>query len=73
MSYGIRPVDRSCGSYGPGHQVHWIQAKKSAEEGPVIHVSIVVHDDGRIGLEGHELKLTMWNAARFGAHGNIPL
>jgi hypothetical protein len=29
--YGIRPVDRSCGSYGPGHQVHWIQAKKSVE------------------------------------------
>ena len=25
--YGIRPIDRSCGSYGPSHQVHWIQAK----------------------------------------------
>jgi hypothetical protein len=33
--YGIRAIDRTCGSYGPGHQVHWIQAKKSAEEGPV--------------------------------------
>jgi hypothetical protein len=59
--YGIPSVDRSCGSYGPGHQVHWIQAKKSAEEGPVIHVSVVVHDDGRVDLEGHQLKLTMWN------------
>ena len=39
----------------------------------MIHVSIVVHDDGHIGLEGHELKLTMWNAAGRGAHGNIPL
>jgi hypothetical protein len=52
--YGIRAVDRSCGSYGPGHQVHWIQAKKSAENPqPVIHVSVVVHDDGRVDLEGH--------------------
>jgi hypothetical protein len=60
--YGIRPVDRSCGSYGPGHQVHWIQAKKSAEdEQPVIEVSIVVHHDGRVEIEGDELKLTMWN------------
>jgi hypothetical protein len=37
--YGIRPVDRSCGSYGPGHQMHWIQAKKSWEdEQPMIDV-----------------------------------
>ena len=61
MPYGIRPVDRSCGSYGPGHQMHWIQAKKSAEEGPLIHVSVVFNNDGRVDLEGHELKLTMWN------------
>jgi hypothetical protein len=59
--YGIRPIDRFCGSYGPGHQVHWIQAKKSAEQGPMIHVSVVVHDDGCVDLEGPELKLTMWN------------
>ena len=60
--FGIRPVDRSCGSYGPGHQVHWIQAKKSAENPqPVIDVSIVVHPDGRVDFEGDELKLAMWN------------
>jgi hypothetical protein len=60
--YGIRPVDRSCGSYGPGHQVHWIQAKKSVEEGqPVIDVSIVVHHDGRVDIEGDEMKLPLWN------------
>jgi hypothetical protein len=60
--YGIRPVDRSCGSYGPGHQMHWIQAKKSWEdEQPMIDVSIMVHHDGRVDLEGDELKLTMWN------------
>ena len=43
MSYReIRAIDRSCGSYHPGHQVHWIPAKKSVEEEqPVIDVSIV--------------------------------
>jgi hypothetical protein len=56
--YEIRPINRSCGSYGPGHQMHWIQAKKSWEdEQPMIDVSIVVHHDGRIDLEGDELKL----------------
>jgi hypothetical protein len=62
MPYGIRAIDRSCGSYGPGHQVHWIQAKKSAGGGqPVIGVSVVVHLDGRVDIEGHELNVTMWN------------
>jgi hypothetical protein len=60
--YEIRPINRSCGSYGPGHQMHWIQAKKSWEdEQPMIDVSIVVHHDGRVDLEGDELTLTMWN------------
>ena len=27
----------------------------------MIHVSVVVHDDGRVDLEGPELELTMWN------------
>ena len=58
----IRPIDRSCGSYRPGHQVHWIQAKKSMEEQqPVIDVSIVVHDDRRVEIDGEELNLTLWN------------
>ena len=58
----IRPVDRSCKAYRPGHQVHWIQAKKSAEDGqPAIYVSVVVHDDGQIDIEGHDLSLVMWN------------
>ena len=58
----IRPVDRSCKSYRPGHQVHWIQAKKSVEDGhPVIYVSVVVHDDGQIDIEGHDLSLVIWN------------
>ena len=58
----IRPVDHSCKSYRPGHQVHWIQAKKSREEGqPLIDVTVVVHDDGRVTLHGEQLNLTMWN------------
>jgi hypothetical protein len=60
--YEIRPINRSCGSYGPGHQMHWIQAKKPWEgEQPMIDVSIVVHHDGRVDIEGDELTLTMWN------------
>jgi hypothetical protein len=62
MSYGIHPVDRSCRLYGPGHQMHWIQAKKSREgEQPMIDVSVLVHHDGRIDVEGDELRLAMWN------------
>ena len=52
----------SCGSYGPGHQMHWIQAKKSHEDDqPVVKVTVVgVHDDGRVEIEGVDLKLTLW-------------
>ena len=63
MPYGeIRAIDRSCRSYRPGHQVHWIQAKKSVEEEqPVIDVAVVVHDDGRVDIEGDELNRTLWH------------
>ena len=56
------PRNRSCGSYGPGHLMHWIQAKKSHEDAqPIIKVKVVaVHDDGRAEIEGHDLKLTLW-------------
>ena len=56
------PRNRSCGSYGPGHLMHWIQGKKSHEDGqPIIKVKVVaVHDDGRVEIEGDELKLTLW-------------
>jgi hypothetical protein len=41
---------------------HWIQAKKSHEDGqPIIKVKVVaVDDDGRVEIEGHDLKLTLW-------------
>ena len=31
------------------------------EDQPVIEVSIVVHHDGRVDIEGDELKLALWN------------
>ena len=54
--------NRSCGSYGPGHRMHWVQGKKSHEDGqPIIKVKVVaVHDDGRVEIEGDDLKLTLW-------------
>lgn len=60
--YGIRPINRSCGSYGPGHLMHWIQGKKSHEDGqPIIKVKVVaVHDDGRVEIEGDDLEPTLW-------------
>ena len=57
------PRKHPCGSYGPGHLMHWIQRKKSSEGGQrIIKVNIVaVHDDGRVEIEGHDLKLTLWH------------
>ena len=65
----IRAINRSCRSYRPGHQVHWIRAqvhwiraKKSVEEEqPVIDVTVVVHDDGRVDIQADDLNLTAWN------------
>ena len=53
---------RSCGSYRPGHLIHWIQGKKAHEERqPIIKVKVVaVHDDGQVEIEGNDLKLTLW-------------
>jgi hypothetical protein len=68
----MRAIDRSCPSYRPGHQVHWIQAKKAVEEDqPVIHVAIVVQDDGRVGIQGDNLNLTVWkhDPQRLPPHG----
>jgi hypothetical protein len=57
-----RPIKPSCGTFLPGHTVHWIQGKKSGEPGqPVIPVSLVVHDDGLVDIEASDLKLTLWN------------
>jgi len=43
--------------------MHWIQGKKSYEDGqPIIKVKVTaVHDDGRADIEGHGLRLTLWH------------
>ena len=44
------PRNRSCGSYRPGHLMHWIQGKKSYEDGqPIIKVKVVAVDDDGLG------------------------
>ncbi|MCV7401284.1 hypothetical protein H7K24_14090 [Mycobacterium fragae] len=42
--------------------MHWIQRKKSHEDGqPIIKVKVVaVHDDGHVEIEGGDLRLTLW-------------
>jgi hypothetical protein len=57
------PRNRSCGSYGPGHLMRWIQGKKSHEDGqPIIKVKVAaVHDDGQVEIEGDDLELTLWH------------
>ena len=62
MSHGnIRRIPRSCVSYHPGHQVHWIHAKKAHEPQPEITVVVTVHDDGHVELDGDDLHLSLWN------------
>ena len=58
----IRPIKPSCEMVLPGHTVHWIQGKKSGEpRQPVVPMSLVVHDDGLVDIEGNDPKLTLWN------------
>jgi hypothetical protein len=63
MPYGDnRPVDHSCTSYGPGHQPHFIQCRKSMDDGqPLIDVTVAVHDGGRVDLQGKHLDVAVWN------------
>lgn len=37
---------RSCGSYGPGHLVHWVQAKKARELDEYVRVKVLAVHDG---------------------------
>src|SRR6476661_5627121 len=56
----IRQIPRSCVSYHPGHQVHWIHAKKAHEPQPEVTVVVTVHDDGRVELDGDDLHRSLW-------------
>ena len=57
----IRRIRRSCVSYHPGHQVHWIHAKKAHEPRPAITVVVAVHYDGHVELDGDDLHLSLWH------------
>ena len=58
--YGI-PIDRSCASYRPGHQVHWIYAKKASEKDqPLVAVSITFRGYGWVDIQGRDLSWTLW-------------
>ena len=59
--YGI-PVGRSCGSYRPGHEVHWIHAKKAGEsDQPLVDVSITFRGHGWVEIQGEDLSLMLWS------------
>ncbi len=49
-----RRPPKVCSSFNPGHMIHWIHARKSAEEpGPLVAVRVErVDPDGRITLTG---------------------
>ena len=73
------PGNESCGSYGPGHRLHWIQANKSHEpDQPMFKVTVTaVRDDGRVELDGDGGPYTLWfhrpdelrSALRYGGRG----
>ena len=54
--------DNRCGSYGPGHQIHWIHFNHSMREpSVVIPATASVDDDGLVHIEGDGLSLVRWN------------
>jgi hypothetical protein len=61
MSHWGIPVDRSCGSYRPGHRVHWIHAKKASEKDqPLINVSITFRGYGWVDIDNDDFALKLW-------------
>jgi hypothetical protein len=71
VSYGIRAIDRSCGSYAPGHQVHWIQGLRSAGATVVIPVSVAVHPSGLVQLRAG-VSLECWNHTPAAIQASLP-
>lgn len=54
--------DLRCGSYRPGHDIHWIHFKKATfEPGERIPVTARVDDDGLVHIEGDGLSLVRWH------------
>ena len=60
--WDLSGTDEQCDSYGPGHQIHWIQFNHSMREpSAVIPVAAVVDDEGLVHIEGDDLSLVRWN------------
>jgi hypothetical protein len=60
--WDLSGTDEQCGSYRPGHQIHWIHFFKSMRESPlVIPVTAVVDDNGLVRIVGDGLSLELWN------------
>jgi hypothetical protein len=60
---GIIPPPKSCGLYLPGHEIHWIQAIHSNDQGEVPPVPCTVDevlDDGTTVVEISGERLELW-------------
>src|SRR6185503_10986499 len=66
----IRQIPRSCVSYHPGHQLHWIHAKKAHEPRPEITV-VTIHDDRRVELDGDDLHPSLAPRSRTATVGSL--
>lgn len=62
IRWDLSGTDKRCEKYGPGHWVHWIHHRKSAEEpGIGIPVQVIADHSGLFTLQGHDLQLQCWN------------
>jgi hypothetical protein len=59
--WDLAGTDRQCGSYGPGHQIHWIHFNHSMREPSVVIPVTAVVDDGLVHIEGDDVTLALWN------------
>jgi hypothetical protein len=60
---GTVPLPKACGLYLPGHEVHWIQAFHSSDEGeapPVPCTVVDVDDDGTVLVEVEGTRTELW-------------
>jgi hypothetical protein len=58
---GFAPSIGAAGRTAPAIKCIGYRQRSPGKTRPIIDVSIAVHHDGRVALEGYELKLAMWN------------
>ena len=60
--WDLSGLDEQCESYGPGHQVHWVQFNQSMRHpAQVIPVTARVDGDGLVHIDAHSESLVRWN------------